>query len=895
MRIRTIARLVGLALTLTLSLAFTDATHAAEPVVRLGDDVRPTFQAIDLTVDPRRSDYRGSVRIELEVVRETDAFRLHSEGHELARVALSGEPGEIEIEHRMEGGDVLAVSASTALAPGRYVLEIDFSASFNTHLGGLYKVENDGDSYAFTVFQPADAREAFPCWDEPAFKIPFQVTATVPEEYLAIGNTPEEGSTTADGRRTVVFAKTPPLPSYGVAVSVGPFETVPIDGLRVPGRIVTARGRSRLAAVAAAAAKPIFERLEEYFEHPYPYAKLDLIAVPDFPSGGLENPAAIVFSEDVLLIDPDAATVAARGTQAIVVAHEIAHMWFGNLVTLTWWDDIWLNESFATWMGLKVAEQAFPELAVNVRGLRQAQYAMTLDAQASATAIRRPVGHPDEAFTVGGGLTYNKGAAVLEMFESWIGVERFRAGVNAYVEANAWGNSTGPDFWRALDAASEKPVSKAVATFLDQPGFPLISAELDDGTLEVRQQPFTDRGDAQTWIVPVAVKLPGPSPRPSPATGEGATSLPRRGGESVEILLLEDGSQPLALTDADGEPLDPEWIFPNAGAAGYYRWSMPAAQLRALAGEASEVLTPRERLDLLSNAGALLAAGALAGDAYLDLLSAFAEDPEPAVIGALTSALDDAEGTYVTPALEEPFAAYVRRTLRPALERFGIEPSPEEDDGVGLMRGSLYQLLGRAGGDAEVRRHARATAQTFLAGGRVDPGLIRPALRVAATDGDEKLFDAMLERLGSASSPADRSHLALALGSFDDPALRARALDQVFAGSLQINELLQLTLAMLDEPEGADQLYGWIKAHYDRLVERMPPMFVPFLPRYSGGCSAERLADAEAFFARPEHQAPGTETQMAQVGEEVRDCVRLRAREAEAVGRYLRPSEIGSP
>ncbi len=859
-----------------LALASCSFFVAAEPV-RLGDEVQPLFQAIDLKLDPRQSDYRGSVRIELEVRAETKRFRLHSEGHELERVSLTGDGGEIEIKFALEGDDILALTAAQTLEPGKYLLEIDFGASFGNNIAGLFKVEADGDSYAFTVLQPADARQAFPCWDEPAFKIPFQMTVTVPSEFLAISNTSEESSSTDGDLRTVVFRKTPPLPSYGVAISVGPFETVPIEGLRVPGRIITARGRSSLASVAAAATVPIFELLEEYFELPYPYDKLDLIAVPDFPSGALENPAAVVFSEDVLLLDPAAATVAARGLQAIVVAHEIAHMWFGNLVTLTWWDDIWLNESFATWMGLKIAGQAFPELAVDIRGLRQIQNAMRLDAQSSATAIRRRVGHPDEAFTVGSGLTYSKGAAVLKMFESWIGVERFRAGVNAYIEAHAWGNSTGPDFWRALDAASEKPVSKAVATFLDQPGFPLITAELGDSGLEVRQQTFTDRGEAQAWSVPVAIKLPAAD------------------GYRTETLFLAERSQTLELTDEHGEPLRPEWIFPNAEAAGYFRWAMPASQLRGLAGEAVAVLTPRERLDLLSNSGALLTAGALSGDAYLDLLSAFAEDPHPAVIGALTSALSDAENTYITAALEEPFAAYVRRTLQPALERFGIEPAPDEDNTVGLMRGNLYQFLGRIGGDAEVRHHARATARTFLAGGKVDPGLIRPVLMVAATEGDEKLFDALLERLGAASSPAERSHLVLALGSFEDSALRARALDQILAGALQVNELIQMTMAMRGEPDGADQLYDWVKANYDALVERVPPMFVPFLPRYSGGCSEERLADAEIFFAQPEHQAPGTENQLAAVGEAVRDCMRRRGRDGEAIGRYLSQSAASSP
>src|SRR5439155_17675029 len=347
------------------------------------------------------------------------------------------------------------------------------------------------------LFEATEARCAFPCWDEPEFKIPFQVTLVVPEAHLAIGNTPVETDTVADGQRTVVFERTPPLPAYLLAIATGPLETVPIEGMRVPGRIVTIKGASGVAREAARVTPPLVAALEKYFGLPYPYRKLDLLAVPEFWPGAMENAGAIAFADRILLIDPRAASAGQKRTLVAVDAHELAHMWFGDLVTMKWWDDLWLNESFASWMGDKITQEVAPEYEMPLAEVEETQRAMLRDAQRSTRPIRAPIDvfdNIDEAFDE---LTYDKGQAVLTMFEAWLGPETFRKGVVAYLKAHAWGSATASDLWASLSKTAGRDVAGPMSTFLDQPGVPLVKVDLlPGGKVRLSQERFLNEGAA---------------------------------------------------------------------------------------------------------------------------------------------------------------------------------------------------------------------------------------------------------------------------------------------------------------------------------------------------------------------------------------------------------------
>ncbi|MFY9824152.1 MAG: M1 family metallopeptidase, partial [Thermoanaerobaculia bacterium] len=468
------ALLYPLALSAVVALA---PAAMAEP--RLGGDVVPTFEAVRLRLDPARADYSGAVAVDLDVRRATAQVRFHARGQTFTRLALSqgGRDVPVEVE-RGENGYTVA-RARAPLAPGAYRLTIDFTQAFDTRAVSLYRTEKDGRAYAYTQFEAADARGAFPCWDEPGFKIPWQVTLEVPGALQAVANTPlekEQSGEPAGEWKTLTFARTPPLPSYLLAVAVGTFDSTPIPGLSVPGRVVSPAGQGKLAGLAAETTPALLAALERYFGQPYPFAKLDLIAVPE-RFGAMENPGAITFTDSILLTDPGIPSAEHRALLTYVTAHELAHMWFGDLVTMAWWDDLWLNESFADWMTLKVGDQVFPANGASLKALKDLNAVMGSDAQPSARPIRKEIAEPDQAMQAVG-VTYGKGKAVLAMFESWLGPEVFRKGVLDHLRAHAWGNAVAADFWAALERASgRKDVAATLAGFLDQPGLPLVQVE----------------------------------------------------------------------------------------------------------------------------------------------------------------------------------------------------------------------------------------------------------------------------------------------------------------------------------------------------------------------------------------------------------------------------------
>jgi cytosol alanyl aminopeptidase len=840
--------------------------------LRLGAAAVPRAQAVELRLDPAEKSYSGRVVVDLEVVRATPSFRFHAEEMELASVELVPAAGGEAIPLATEtlGADVVEATAEAPLAAGRYRLTIDFANDFGTRAVGLYRAEYQGESYLFTQFQAVDAREAFPVWDEPQFKIPYRLTLTVPEGLVAATNAPAEAETpAADGWKTIRYAELPPLPSYLLAIAVGPFDTVPVPGTSVPSRILTPKGQGNLTGMAVEMTPPLLAALETWFARPYPYAKLDLVAVPEYWPGAMENPGLITFSDGVILAPPEGASVGQRRGFARIQAHELAHMWFGDLVTMTWWDDLWLNESFADWLGGKIAEQVFPRLGVEVDQLRGVQQIFAVDARPTTAAIRKPVGRAVEAME-NVGVAYAKGRAVLDMVEQWLGPETFQRGVRAYIGEHAHGSAEAADLWRALAAAAERDVSPVLAGFLDQPGYPLVGVRVvdaEEGVVELTQQRFRNHGGKapdQSWQVPMVLQW-----------SDGEAEHARRVLLAGPRLRVELGG-PVA------------WLHPDAGAWGYYRWRLPADELTALAAAAPETLDTRERIAFLGNAAALLDAGAIGGGDYLGILAAFAADPEPEVLAAALGGLTKVEGAFVSDQLGGRFAAYLRSALRPALDRIGMEPGAGEPEAVTLLRPQLLGRLGGDGEDAAVRAFAAEKARAYLADpSTVDPSIAGTVLSIAAVEGDAELFETYRARFEADRGPADRDRFLGALGDFDTPALQEKALAYALAGPLRPTELFTIPASISDGDAASDRVFSWLRDNYATLTGRMPPDFIPFLVFFAGGCSEERLATAHEFFGAPERKTPAVEVQLAKLSEAVRDCATLRRREGEAAAAWL--------
>jgi len=830
--------------------------------------MHPVRQAIDLRIDPDATGYSGAVAIELEIQEGVDSFRFHAEGMDFDRVALEGPGGAVEVTTEEGENGLITATAAHTLEPGAYTLSIEFHNDYDARAVGLYRMEQQGKGYVFTQMESVDARRAFPCWDEPGFKIPYRLTLGAPEAHTVLANTPLESESVQDGWRTHVFAETPPIPSYLVAIAAGRFDSIPIEGLSVPGRIWAIEGQSRLGQIAAEVTPAILTALEEYFGRPYPYRKLDYLAVPEFWPGAMENPGLVTWADGLLLVDPAAASIRQKRRIAAVAAHELAHMWFGDLVTMQWWDDLWLNESFASWLGDKITNQLFPDYRLDVSSVRVTDEALTADARGSTRPLRRPVVSPAQIME-DMGLAYSKGQAVLEMTESWIGPEVFRRGVVDYVEAHALGNATSEDLWRALAEASGRDVAGVLAGFIEQPGAPLLSFDVgEDGVVTVSQQRFANEGaklSAESWSVPVRLRY-------------------MAGGEAREKDFLLD-RQTTRIELGEGVSR----VMPNADAAGYFRWSLPRPQLMALAGDAVESMNPRERIAFVGNAEALLNAGKIDGGDYLELLGRFASDPDPEVVSAVVGGIAGVQAAFVPDELLPEFGGYVRRMLKPALDRFGLQKRPGEPETVSLFRPQLIGWLGIEGNDPEVQRYARGLAEAYMKDPRsVDPALAGTALEVAASVGDHKLFERYRKHFEQARSPVERERYLSVLGSFPDAAIQDEALRYSLEGPVRTTEMFAVPFGLPHTEASHDLLYRWLTENYQTVVAKMPPDFRAMLVNVGDGCSTERLEAARRFFTAPDHLVDGTEAQLAKVAERVGDCVRLREREGAAVAAYLK-------
>jgi alanyl aminopeptidase len=835
--------------------------HAA--TVRLGDAVVPVSQSVSLTTDPRSDTYTGSATIELDVKQPVSSFMLHAVDLTIDSLKLT--KGATAIPATQARGEDGTVVVTASLTPGRHTMTIDFTNKYNRAAVGLYKMAlTSGEPYLFTQFEAIDARRAYPVFDEPRFKIPFEIALTIPAQYDAVANTPIASETkNGEESKTIRFARTKPLPSYLIAFAVGQFESTPINGLSVPGRVIAVKGQGQLAKTAAEVTPAVLAALEKYFDAKYPFEKVDLIAVPEYWAGAMENPGLITYRDTILLLDPKTATPSQRQGLVRVTAHELAHMWFGDLVTMEWWDDLWLNESFADWMGDKITDQVHPEYEHAIGEMEGVQAVMNADARTTTDPIRKVDTSPEESMR-NVGVAYNKGKAVLSMFEQWIGPEKFRQGVLAHIKSNAWSNANAAEFFASLAKVAPAGTSASLETFIAQPGIPLINVDVTGpNTVRLTQKRFSTSAGAaaETWRVPVTLRY-----------SDGKTTR-------TKAVLLDEPSKTVQL---EGERI--AWLYPNAHAAGYYRWQLDDQSMAALSSRASEVLEPAERLAFIGNLGALFRAGMLHGDAYLEHLGHFANDPEPHVLGSIVGAIAQVRNTMDSAESRPRFAAYIRRTLGPALARIGLDPSKDTSESVTTLRPDLVAWLAQYGNEESVWKYVNEQLPKYLQ----DPGSVHPTLAglvvgLSAVRGDEKLFEEYKKRFENATIPAERSRYLNALRQFRDPAIKAKVRDYALNGPVRPTDFFAL-LGGGDTEEDREELYQWVTANYDAIVKKLP-MMAPRMPFVAGGCEPARVERARKFFA--EHKVEGTERTLARVTEQVNECATLRAREMASVMKYL--------
>ena len=789
----------------------------------------PVAYNLHFTVDPRRDSFSGRGRIDLDVQRPTDRLWLHAVDLdvEVVRVNAGGAALDARIEASPDAGPrgsfahgERVILFPTEIPAGRVSVELRWEGRYPAGLYGLYRAEEDGRWYAYTQFEVLEARRAFPCLDEPGYKVPFTLALTVPESSGAFANTPEVSRETRGDQVTVRFAPTAPLPTYLLAFAVGPFDVVQGPPGRVPIRGLAAPGKGPLLAEGLRMHAEMLPLLEEYFDSPFPFPKLDVVAVVEFEAGAMENPGLITYREEALLIDPKTTSEGSRRRIATVVAHEMAHLWFGDLVTLAWWDDLWLNEAFAEWTSDKIVDRWRPEYDEALGSVTSRAWVLGSDALDTSRPIRS-LGLADAEldFTAFGKATF-KGALVLSMIEHWIGEDAFRDGVRRYLKERAWGSATSADLFAALEEVSSQDVSRVTETFLDLPGIPLVVAEprCEAGanlSVNLRQMRFRPLGSEQGTEAPA---------KKSSADPDALWAIPvclqaGKGRASRETCVLLDRAQANFDLESDGCP---DWVHANAGEWGYYRWALTGGGLRGLADLArSDGLGERERAALPDQAWAMVASGRLDPSEYLDLLDALSPVTARRQLEPVVTGIERVADAWERVAEDEAFRAWVRATIGDQGRRLGWSPQPGEPADDTLLRPTVLKVLGELGTEKWVLDGAAEHARAWLKEpASVPPELAPVALGLAVQQG-EVGFRELRRALKRARTPAERRAVVDALGSLPPGRDLDRALELSLTRGVRQQDVEHIWDEAMSRPESRDRTFAMMERRFDALAARL--------------------------------------------------------------------------
>jgi alanyl aminopeptidase len=881
-RSRSLPAACAVLLGLALAVPAGAAPAPEPPKLRLPAGAEPTGYSVELKIDPARETFRGSVAIDIRLERKTSFLWLNATDLTIDKASATVADRTVGVTAVPGGSDFVGFSFAKPVGPGAVKLRVDYTGKLDeTSTQGLFRQKDGEDWYAFSQFEPTDARRAFPCFDEPSHKVRWQLTLRIPKGTTAVSNTPVESeSAAADGGRVVRFKKTEPLPSYLVALGVGPFDY--LDGgtagsKKTPIRIVTPRGKASQGRYAAQTTVPLLERLEAYFGIPYPYEKLDQLAIPQTVTfGAMENAGLITWSERILLAPPAEETVAFQRGQASINAHEMAHQWFGDLVTLAWWDDTWLNESFATWMSDRTIAEWKPDWGTDVERVRARSGVMYEDTLVTARKIRQEIETADDIVNAFDGISYQKGAAVLTMFESWIGAAKFQAGVHAYLEAHRFGNATESDFLQAVEAASRPGVAAAFSTFLDQAGVPLVDVALDcsggEPRLALSQKRLLPLGStgagAELWQIPVCSR--GGSAGPA--------------ARACTLLTAPNGAAPAPTSGC------PAWLLANDGERGYYRAFYRGDLLQKLFAVADTELTLSERVGVIRDVNAMAAAGAMPMTDALGLVPRFAGARERETVGATQRIVSDIREHLVPAELLPNYARFVSKTYGPRARALGFMAKSGESEDTQLFRHDLVPFVAREGDETELQAEAKRLALRWLEDrGAVSAEMAGPVLEVAARHGDRALFDRFRDAAKAEKVRRDRTRLLGALAAFPDPALVREALGLFLSGDFDPREADGILFSAGAWDESRQVLWEFVKANYDAIVARLPREATGVMPYFASSfCDAEHRRDVETFFKDRAAKLPGGPRNLAQTLEAIDLCVASKAAQQPGVREFLK-------
>jgi hypothetical protein len=878
----------ALAATLALLAAAPPAENDPQPpTLRLPAGVVPLRGELDLAVDPAGEGHSGEARYQVRLEAPTSVVWLHAEDIEVGRATVGG---QLARPVKAEGG-FLGLVLETPAPSGVTTVVVAFTAAIDrVRSRGLYAVA-EGDWYTYTFFEPVDARRAFPCFDEPWAKIPWKLTLRVPPGNMAFANAPLEREEATGPEVRFTFAETKPLPSYLVAFVVGPFDVVEGGSggaAKVPVRFIVPKGRGAETAYAASVTGKVIDLLEEATGVPYPYEKCDVAVVPRY-WGTMEHPGLVALGQPLTLIRPEDDSRERRQYYANIAAHELAHFWFGDLVTMAWWDDTWLNESFASWADAPLTEALEPAWRhlLTARSHSRAS-ALEADGHPSVKRIREPVeSHHDIEGAFDNAITYNKGSSVLAMFEAYVGRERWRAAVKRHLQAKAHGVATTDDLVAALGAELGPDLASALRGFVEQPGAPVVKVEAvcaPEGAKAVLTQErylAAGGGGPGTWTVPVCLEL-GAAWRP------GTTTCGLAAGPRAELPL----------------PFCPEWIWPNAGGTGYYLTALPASGLDTLAAR----LGVPGQLALATDAGLLARRGDVPVDAALALGLALAPSKDRLVVGAALGLLELVDPAALSPRDRTRHRNLFRKTFGARARAMGWLPRPGDDDEVNALRRLLVAVAAGAGEDPALGKEAKRLALGWLADRSTVPAEVSGlALRLAARNGDRALFDRIVAEAARTQDRTERGRLLGALGAFRDPTLSREALALLLPASpgeepagqpvrtpatpafdlRDTRPIVDVALSRYETREGA---WKFLVEAWDALAGRMRAEEGQWLVRSAArlACEPGRREEVVAFLTPRAEPFDGAPKALARALEEADACAATRKRNAPAVTKFLK-------
>ncbi len=831
------------------------AVIAVASAQRLPANVKPDHYALHLTPDIAAASFTGSETLDVTLVAPSASIVLNAAELRINRVTTGGQTATVSYDPAKEQA---TFTFPKPLPAGHSTLLVEYTGVLNDKLRGFYLSKTKARNYAVTQFEATDARRAFPSFDEPALKATFDISLTVDAGDTAISNTNVISDSPAGPKHTFTFATTPRMSTYLVAFLVGDFQCTSGSADSVPIRVCSTPDKIKLTPFALSAAEHFLSYYDTYFGIKYPMPKLDLIAIPDFEAGAMENFGAITYRETELLVDDKDGGVGAKKRVASVVAHEMAHQWFGDMVTMQWWDNLWLNEGFATWMQDKAAGEWHPEWHFPQDVADELDGTLNLDAARTTRTIRATADTPAQIQEMFDGISYGKAGAVIGMVEQYVSPEVFRQGVHNYLAAHLYANATAEDFWNAQTSTSHQPVDKVMSSFVDKPGVPLLTFGDKEGAgYPVHQTRFFLGGHTNDqlmandvsvgWTLPVCQKS---------SSGPVCTLLPR---------------DVVAVNPVAGAP----FFFPDAGDKGYFRVAYTPEQLRSITAQVETGLTVPERVGFLGDRWALTRAGMEKVGTFLDLAFAVKSDPNPFILGTALDDISTVRTRIATAEEKTQLNAILRRQLNQVWANYAKPAGPDEPYEHQQIRAQLFQALGAADDPAAIAE-SKTIVNELLSGKKLDDdGLVDASVVLAAANGDQEFYDRLKLVSQKATDPGLQTESLETLAEFRRPELVTSTLEYATSGQVRNQDSWVLIAIELSQTQTRDVAWPWVQAHWGAVKAQLTTgsgsQFVSSLGSF---CTVEGRDQVQSFFKV--HPVEAADRALTKALDSIDDCIRLR-------------------